>query len=114
LEKSLTLGVGQPFYFEALWECAAPLLYIFFLQSGIISGSVIPNFHEVGIDSFIWPGTMQGHSVSLEKPIMLCIVLPDRALALLVVWSFLAGFSERLVPHILTSTEKKLTAAPQT
>jgi ABC-type maltose transport system permease subunit len=45
---------------------------------------------------------------------MLCIVLPDRALALLVVWSFLAGFSERLVPHILTSTEKKLTAAPQT
>jgi hypothetical protein len=75
LEKSLTLGVGQPFYFGIVGMCGAVIVY-FFLQSGIISGSVIPNFHKVGIDSFIWPGTMQGHSVSLEKPIMLCIVLP--------------------------------------
>lgn len=39
------------------------------------------------------------------------LVLPSPSLALLVIWCFLAGFSERLVPNILSSTEDMLREA---
>jgi hypothetical protein len=34
-------------------------------------------------------------------------VVPSKDLALLTVWCFLAGFSESLVPSILSSTERQ-------
>lgn len=46
-----------------------------------------------------------------QGPEKIKLVLPSAALALLVVWCFLAGFSERLVPSILSSTEAQLEAA---
>jgi hypothetical protein len=42
------------------------------------------------------------------KDAILSLIFPNPQLALLVVWSFLAGFSERLVPSILQSTEVSL------
>ncbi|MGH6836118.1 MAG: hypothetical protein ACREC9_11325 [Methylocella sp.] len=72
--------------------CGA-VIVCFFLRSGFIEGSVFPDFTNLGITG--------------------SVVLPNKALALLVVWSFLAGFSERLVPNILASTEKKFTDATQ-
>ena len=38
-------------------------------------------------------------------------ILPSQQLALLAIWCFLAGFSERLVPSILSSTEQQLSVA---
>jgi hypothetical protein len=38
-------------------------------------------------------------------------VLPSQQLALLATWCFLAGFSERLVPSILSSTEQRFDTA---
>jgi len=35
-------------------------------------------------------------------------VVPSKDLALVTVWCFLAGFSESLVPSILTSTERQI------
>jgi hypothetical protein len=38
----------------------------------------------------------------------MAFALPSKSLALLTFWCFLAGFSERLVPGILSGTEKQL------
>jgi len=86
--------------------CGALIVY-FFLQSGLVQGSVFPDFDALGIDKWSWPkdGTSPG--------VHWFIVVPNQSLSLLVVWSFIAGFSERLVPNILASTEKALSDATQ-
>jgi hypothetical protein len=64
---------------------------IFFLQSGIISGELFPQFTQLGFSQMQYPEPKLDDAVAVTS---LRLVLPDPALALLVVWSFLAGFSE--------------------
>lgn len=90
--------------------CGALIVY-FFLQSGLVTGSIFPEFRDLGIEIFSWPNPPQGQGTDLRNGITTHILLADKALALLVIWSFLAGFSERLVPNILASTEKTFTEA---
>ncbi|MFO0993427.1 MAG: hypothetical protein U1E67_16025 [Hyphomicrobiales bacterium] len=81
--------------------CGA-LVVFFFLQSGIVKGSLFPDFGKIGLAQ----GTVlltDGDTTNVLRSL-----LPKQDLALLVVWCFLAGFSERLVPSILTSTETTL------
>lgn len=83
----------------------------FFLQSNVIGGGLFPDFTQIGLEHSIYPtDKAQGASDLLR----LTLVYPSKALALLVVWSFLAGFSERLVPSILQDTETKVNKAPAT
>ena len=35
--------------------------------------------------------------------------MPNSAFALLIVWSFIAGYSQTLVPNLLLSTEGRMT-----
>jgi hypothetical protein len=79
--------------------CGAAIVY-FFLQSGIVDGSLIPKFSN--IDVTVKPPLREAQGEVLR------LVLPNKDLALLTIWSFLAGFSERLVPSILQSAESKL------
>lgn len=108
------------------------LIVFFFLQSGIVAGSLFPEPHKLGLQSYSVPlagdlansadRVMQDAGKAAdaanavapppspapgvrpgERPLRL--MLPRPALALLVIWCFLAGFSERLVPNILSSTE---------
>jgi hypothetical protein len=76
--------------------CGAALLY-FFLHAGIIEGPFIPDFSKFAMQ--LTPET------PAQYPRLLMV---NNQLALLIVWSFLAGFSERLVPSVLATTESKL------
>ena len=82
----------------------AAVLY-FFLHAKLIGGELFPDFHTVGLHQLGPAPADPNGGVALR------LIFPNAQLALLVVWSFLAGFSERLVPSILKSTETTLSEA---
>lgn len=79
----------------------------FFLQSGAVQGSLFPKFNELGLEQLYYAKASPDGSATVP----LRLILPNVNLALLVVWSFLAGFSERLVPSVLQKTETSLNSA---
>ena len=95
---------------------AACILY-FFILSGLLGGTAFPQLATPSEDrrdrpteSVPAPAPAAGEAAATTKP-----PLPDTTLALLVVWCFIAGFSERLVPGLLARTETRAgTAASST
>jgi hypothetical protein len=81
------------------------VVVFFFLRSGVISGALFPDFKAIGLERFDYP-------TDKELKVVLHLHYPSKDWALLVVWSFLAGFSERLVPSILQDSENSLGKAP--
>ena len=73
----------------------------FFLLSNVVGGGLFPTFSEIGLDTASYPN-VEGSAPHLS------LIYPSKSLALLVVWSFLAGFSERLVPSLLQDTETSI------
>jgi hypothetical protein len=74
----------------------------FFLHAKLISGELFPDFQAVGLQQ------SGPTSADAATSLAMRLIFPNAQLALVVVWSFLAGFSERLVPSILKSTETTL------
>jgi hypothetical protein len=74
--------------------CGALIVY-FLLQSDILKGTLLPEFDKIGIQKGNY-------------------AVPSRDLALLTFLCFLAGYSEKLVPSIISGVEEKLnkTVAP--
>jgi hypothetical protein len=86
--------------------CAAVIVFLF-LRSGIITSTFLPTFTEISLHQITGSLTDVEGEVDLNLPFL----APSLAFSLLIIWCFLAGFSERLVPDILAATEKKLSAA---
>jgi hypothetical protein len=78
--------------------CGAAVVF-FFLHAEVISGGLFPNFKELVLNDL---------RINVGNGIPMRLVFPNTHFALLIVWSFLAGFSERLVPSILQTTEATL------
>jgi len=85
------------------------VIVFFFLKSGIISGGLFPDFEKIGIEGFKFPPT---DNVVKDAPVSFQLYYPTKSWALLVVWSFLAGFSERLVASKLRETESSFRSPP--
>jgi len=96
-ELKSTVEFSSIFLRGIVGMCGAAIVF-FFLHSDLIAGGLVPDFKKIGLvlqkteTGDVWPQ----------------LILPNRDLALLVVWSFLAGFSERLVSNILSTTETTL------
>jgi hypothetical protein len=80
------------------------LVVYFFLQSGLMEGSVFPKFKELSMDMLSF-----GDPRAAKWPTKL--MLPSASLALLIMWSFIAGFSESLVPTVLAGAERQFGGA---
>jgi hypothetical protein len=76
---------------RAMIGLGASLILYFFLRGEILAGSFLPNF---GTGEIVSP-------------------LPWKQMALLVVWSFIAGFSEKMVPNLISQAEDKLNIKTQ-
>jgi len=90
--------------------------YLLLLRSlmGIGGAAILYFFFETGLlEGAIWPDLQQLHFSQVvrvveknEEPIGSHLV-PNINLSLLVVWSFLAGYSQTFVPNILERTEAR-------
>jgi hypothetical protein len=70
---------------RALIGTGAGCVLYFFLRSGLLGGSAFPQLTTLDTAD----------------------VVPRKDLALLIIWCFIAGFSEKLVPSILEKTESR-------
>ena len=72
---------------RALIGTGAGCVFYFLIRSGLLKGNAFPDFDALDGGGF-----------------------PEEQLALLIVWCFIAGFSEKLVPSLLEKTEARAAA----
>ena len=72
------------------------LIIYFFFESGLLEGSIWP---DLTLLNFVMLKECCEDGVQWR--------VPNKDLSLLVIWSFLAGYSQTLVPSILVKTEAK-------
>lgn len=84
---------------------AASILYFFF-RSGLLEGSLWPDLGALGFQPVA--RTVDGNGQEIPYLNAGRKIVPNTAFALLIVWSFIAGYSQTLVPNLLLKTEGRM------
>lgn len=83
--------------------CGA-LIVFFFMRSGLLTGELFPDFEKIAMVTIA--------AAADDPALKMFFVVPSNDLALLTIWCFIAGFSEALVPGILSKAERQLAGTP--
>lgn len=97
---------------RALIGAGAACILFFFLLSGLLGGSAFPTLTQPPPASENLAPESQTSQVESRPTPAPARNLPPRDLALLIVWCFIAGFSEQLIPGLLATTEARANGAP--
>jgi hypothetical protein len=98
-----------------LYGMIGAIVFYFVLRGKLVGGSAFPDLSQISMgEQIVWKAGADGVAVvkdgSKLDPSGLTILAPTADLAKLLVWSFIAGFSERLVPETLDRTEAQAQA----
>lgn len=89
-EQGVGIYNGRAIFVRLLFGMIGSIVLFYAIFGNLIGGNLFPGIGELKLDPAAWPGANE---------------------AKLIVWSFLGGFSERLVPDFLQRTEARAPAA---
>jgi hypothetical protein len=87
------------------------IVFYFLLLSDLVSGAMFPKMGELAIVPFELKQGAGGGARDGSSSSGIQALIPSLEFAKLAIWSFLAGFSERLVPDALERTEARAVQA---
>ena len=84
------------------------IIVYFFVGTGLVEGDLVPKITRLSFQPAVLDPNGQKGVLTLFGRLTLTAMVPTKDFALLVIWSFLAGFSERLVPNLLSTTSERI------
>jgi hypothetical protein len=107
-DDAMKLYLTQPLLLRLLYGMIGAIIFYYFLCSGLIDGSAFPKLSDVADDHLPDTRNVQGTSKKELGLAELDVLAPTVNLAKLLVWSFIAGFSEGWYrPLWIASTSKR-------
>jgi hypothetical protein len=109
LDEAATYYSGSYIMLRVLVGTVGAIIVYFFLGSGLVEGNLVPNIRTLSyVPAYIEIEDKRGPiQTYLGTPTTVAMV-PSVDMALLIVWAFLAGFSEQLVPSLLDETARRV------